>query len=301
MTMVGAGVLVFSALGLPFGVGAVPLVFDTPAQTRFDAPATGSATISDTAVTTYASDFIRFRDVGDLDGTQVFARVTIETLKPDTRFDDAAVTPDLGFLPNFEAGGGEPNGDLGLLYEGVGTDGAVENGIVARIEFVQRISPGPRDVNFAPVTLPEIEIAVYDVDGESQGPGGSLSQTEFFRAYRADGLAGYRVEAGGAGVTATRLSDSVLFEGQGVDGEEADISGAAILRYVETSAITLDFGSVQFAGPTINGVFTGIDGDLSLFPGGFGFTDERPAAVPLPAGGWLLATALVMMAARSRP
>jgi hypothetical protein len=142
------------------------------------------------------------------------------------------------------------------LFYGNGINGG-ENGVTFLFEFFD--GTGLNSATYtSPVDVAVLEFAIYDVDGEAD-------QSEFFRAYKADGLKSYQLGSGAQALSVTDLGDAVLFEGSGKNFDELDATGAAILVYEDTRAFTLDFGSVQTGGPSQNPVFTAFDGNMSLF------------------------------------
>ena len=149
---------------------------------------------------------------------------------------------------------------------------------------------------------------VYDVDGES-------SQSEKVSGYFADGLFGYRIGTVANSVTAAYTSvggNGMIFSGAGTNLPETSVGGAAILYYQNTNTLTLRFDANTnsgASGSSPNGVFSGIDGDLSMLGAGAsggtadytGFTAFIP--VPEPSSGLLailpLAGFLLIMRRRS--
>ena len=244
----------------------------------------------------YKMTTLRFTDIATDQGTTVDMRVTT-TIKTDTLFaDDYRVRTnrrwrddDLGYIPRYETGStGEPNDDLGFQYIGQNSN-ANEKGITMTFDFFD--GTGALSGTFTnALVVSQLDWAIYDVDGEA-------SQTEFFRAFKSDGLYSFRLGNTPQALTATDSGgNAIRFDGVGTNYSESDPSGAAILTYLNTSSFTLDFGSVQ-SDPDDNFVFSGIDGDLSMFDLA-DFTDPFmiPTTVPLPAGLALMLSSLGALA-----
>ncbi len=269
---------------------AVPLVFDKPVQTS-----TGTASFNNSSFPVIQGLTASFTNVATENGVTVDARVTA-TVKAATDFatvGDGTVGPagSAGYLPNYTAGAAEPNDDLGFIYDGNNV-GGTETGIVVLFEFFN--GTGPLSGLFTtPITVSELEFAIYDVDG-------GTDQTEFFRAFKADGLVSYQLGDTPQAVSATDFGAGVLFDGPGRNFPEDDASGAAILRYSNTSRFTLDFGSNFLTDDARDGVVTAFDGNLSLFDPD-DFQPPVPVTqVPLPAGLPLLLAGLAGLGWMSR-
>jgi len=264
---------------------AVPILFDT-----FSPGTTGISVLGGVVET----GIISFTDIATDNGTTVDAKVTATTIKPQTDFGPVGSNSGSfgapGYIPDYTAAASEPNDDLGFLFYGNGIN-STENGITLEFEFFD--GTGALSGTFTdPLSISEIKFAIYDVDGENTQ---YVKQSEFFRVNKSDGLVSYQLGNTPQALTATDLGDKVLFEGPGVNFAEDDASGAAILVFENTSAFTLDFGAVQMRGPSQNGVFTGFDGDLSLFSDGDFGDPVVVGAVPLPAGFPLLAGGLAVL------
>lgn len=209
-----------------------------------------------------------FRAVATYEGTTIDARVTA-VVQPDTEFATGTTNrAGYGYIPNYKAmTAGQPNGDLGFLYAAV--DGNTP-GITLTISFFD----GTRDRSgkFSEAyVVPDLRLLVYDVDGEP-------AQAEWFDASHADGLYSYTMGTATTRVTATPTATGVHFVGPGQDFRETDTSGAVVLRYRNTSRVTLAFGAEQYK-DGLNPVFSAIDGDLSLsVTGDF----QAPTVAPAP-------------------
>ena len=209
-----------------------------------------------------------FLAVATYEGTTIDARVTA-VAQPDTEFATGTTNRTArGYIPNYKATTpGQPNADLGFLYASV--DGNTP-GITLTISFFD----GTRDRSgtFSEAyVIPDLRLLVYDVDGEP-------AQAEWFDTSSADGLYSYATGAAAASVTATPTATGVRFLGPGKDCSETDTSGAVVLRYRNTSHITLAFGAEQYTDGT-NPVFSAIDGDLSLSVTG---EFQAPTVAPAP-------------------
>ncbi|MEO1552144.1 MAG: VPLPA-CTERM sorting domain-containing protein [Pseudomonadota bacterium] len=261
---------------------AVPLTFDNPLTA-----VTGSTPIGGTNGVV-ENTVVEFANVG-MDGTTtVDARVTA-TVKTDTTFGNGGGSfGDSGYIVDY-ASSGAPDKDLAFLFYGNNLN-QVENGISLKFEFFDGTGAASGTFGTA-LTVSELNFAVYDVDGETAGLGTSSTQSEFFRAFLGDGLTSYSVGSTPQALSVdTSVTGEVRFNGPGTNFSETDATGAAILTYQNTSMFTLDFGAVMTVGNDPNPVFTGFDGDLSLFnPDEF---DDPIATVPLPAGLPLLLAGL---------
>lgn len=182
---------------------------------------------------------------------------------------------------------GEPNDDLGVYYAATATG---LGGVHYQMNFYQS------GTNFTtPYTISQLQLMLYDVDGES-------NQSEMLKAYTADGLASYQTGNDASSVTASPFAGGVLFTGPGQNYAETDVSGAFILTYQNTDSILLDF-QANTTGisnmSTGNPVFSAIDGDLSMLNGETsGFTS--PQVVPEPSGALLLGIAGMFALLRRR-
>ena len=270
------------AAGVASSAAAVPVTFGTTVET-----ATGSSYYFTDPI--HTTQTLHFLGIATDQGTTVDLRIS-STIKTETLFaQDYSTTSgqdDLGYIPGYETGsGGEPNDDLGFQYIGQNLN-ATENGIQLTFDFFD--GTGVLSGSFTnALTISKMEWAIYDVDGEP-------SQTEFFRASISDGLYSYRVGNTAQALVATQEDpDTIRFDGPGSNFSETDASGAAILTYLNTSSFTLDFGAVQSSGGTENFVFSGIDGDLSMFDlEDFNDPFVVNGSVPLPAGLPLLLASL---------
>jgi hypothetical protein len=225
----------------------------------------------------YSSSVIKFTDVATSGGTAVDLRVTASAWGTHSF---------VGHLPDYSESRGEPNGDLGLYYQ---ANSYGSGGLSYTLEFFKS------GTNFTTTqTISQFDLLIYDVDGESM-------QSEKFRAYLADGLTSYRLADSPNSVTASYFTEGVLFSGPGYNIDEEDATGAAIITFKNTNKITLDFESTTTSGPLPNGIFTAIDGDLSILKGDT-CDFKPPVTVPEPSGMILVAAAgILFLTRRKRP
>ncbi len=240
----------------------IPLSFDTftPATDVADMHGLGPG---------YAGDLtLSFLHVATYEGTTIDARVTA-VVQPHTRFATGTTSRSgRGFIPNYKATtAGEPKGDLGILYDGVDEN---FSGVTLTLAFFD--GTGDRSGTFRDAcVVPDLQLLVYDVDGEP-------TQAEWFNAFYADGLSSYATGDAVRRVTATPTNTGVHFLGPGKNLPETDTSGAVLLRYLNTSSITLAFGAEQYR-PGLHTVFAAIDGGSRMpMTGNF----QAPTAVPAP-------------------
>ncbi len=241
----------------------VPLVFDT------FSPATNIANMYNELGPGYTGGLtMRFLHVATCEGTTIDALVTA-VVQPHTEFATGTTNrTGRGFIPNYKATAvGQPKGDLGLLYDGVDEN---ISGITLTVAFFD--GTGDHSGQFSTAyAIPDLQLLVYDVDGEP-------TQAEWVDAFYADGLSSYATGAAPTSVTATPSATGVHFLGCGKDLPETDTSGAVLLRYRNTSSITLAFGAEQYRDGK-NAVFSAIHGGVGLpMTGSF----EEPKAVPEP-------------------
>ena len=246
----------------------VPLHFDT------FSPATNVTNVNGQLGPGYTGGLtMDFLAVATYEGTTIDARVDA-VVQPGTEF--AAGTTNRtarGYIPNYKAtASGQPKGDLGFLYATV--DGNTP-GVTLTLSFFN--GTGDRSGKFSDVyVVPDLRLLVYDVDGEP-------TQAEWFDASYADGLYSYATGTAATSVTATPTDTGVHFVGPGRDVRETDTSGAVLLRYHNTSRITLAFAAEQYK-EGVNPVFSAIDGDVSLsVTGGFQTPTVAPAPRPAPS------------------
>jgi len=158
-----------------------------------------------------------------------------------------------GAFPDYSTSNGQPDGDLGYFYQ---ANAAGIGGINYNLNFYR----GGGSFSSAFV-VPDFRLMIYDVDGEA-------TQSESVRVRVSQGFYGYRLPILG-GITVTNEGNgNYLFTGPGVNRPENDPSAAFILYYRNTSNITLGMVSNTSASSNLpNGVFSAIDGDLSMLAG----------------------------------
>ncbi|MEN6336600.1 MAG: hypothetical protein ABFE01_20290 [Phycisphaerales bacterium] len=265
---------------------SVPLRFD-----KFT-PATNVANMNNELGPGYTGGLtMEFKNVASSEGTTIDARVTA-TVRPGTEFATGGTNKAArGFVPNYKATSPEtPNGDLGFLYAGANHDTA---GISLTIEFFD--GTGDRSGTFTEsYVVSDLKLLVYDVDGEP-------TQSEWFEASYVDGLYSHATGSAPASVAAAPTASGVRFVGPGKDVSETDTSGAVLLRYRNTSRITLKFAAEQYS-DRMNPVFSAIDGDLDLpVTGTFQPPTVAPAAAPEPAPAPAPATDPIPSVSRTYP
>lgn len=192
----------------------------------------------------YSGSVMDFLNVSPTSGTTIDARV-IATTVGNHSFE--------GHYPDYNGlSGEEPNGDLGHLYF---ADAAGTGGLDYTIQFFVG------GTNFAtPYLVNDFRLLIYDVDGESV-------QSESVASSAADGLIGYQLPTNDE-VVVVQDGDNYTFNGPGTNRAETDPTAAVILYYSNTSSVTLRLRATTDPTSTLpNGVFSAIDGDLSLLGG----------------------------------
>jgi hypothetical protein len=233
-----------------------------------------------------------FTNVTTRDGQAIDARVTILGTSGNYEF--------VGWIPDYNNAGGQPEGDLGVYYRhnrifdqfdgSMSPGGYSTGGISYSISF---FVGGGLFTDAA--VLSDVGFLIYDHDGE---PG----QSESIRTYESDGFTGYRIHDG-SGIHTHDEDGTWRFDAAGGNLSETGPQGGFIAYYQNTSSIRFDlFATTSSDNPSgNNGVFTAFDGDLSLTAGG---TDNFGAFVPVPepSACCLLASALLLaLTRRKRP
>ena len=260
-------VVAFAAASLPGRGQASPVVlsFQT-AQIPFpDEPDVFSPIFPPMFAYGYNTGPVHFVDVAIGGATGIDARVTTVVQWPSTGFDSACAFG-CGIFPGYNGGG------LGLIFDGLvlGT-----SGVTLIIEFFDG-TEGAQGTFLTPFRVPDFELLIYDIDGE-------FVQSEFFSAFKSDGLFSFSIGANNFNLSVAESGDELSFLGGGTNVPENSPSGAAILRYMDTSSVRLAFGSNQFGGPVPNPVFAAVDGTLLLASGFSGpFDDPIVVAEPAP-------------------
>ncbi|WP_295620487.1 PEP-CTERM sorting domain-containing protein [Chamaesiphon sp. GL140_3_metabinner_50] len=178
--------------------------------------------------------------------------------------------------------------DAAFLYQIAGTStagatGLGKGGLDYKIELFER-GTNTR------YTADALRLLVYDVDGEGAGTT-NLRQDEAVRIAKGAGLVGYQVGSSAQALIPTQDATSYLFSGRGINVAETDKSGAAIFYFANVNQVNFQFEADTLAPSSAdpNPVFSGIDGDLSLYGTGAltGFatrvdTSATATAVPEP-------------------
>lgn len=264
-----------AALALLVIAGTVmPAAAQQSVDLDFSNPTT-SSNGSDSLGTYWNSSVLSFTNVGSLNGTNIDLRVTA------TAWGSFSFTRQYADYSNAVS---QPNGDLGFMYTSTGNG---SGGLHYQLEFFESGS------NYTTaIVIPEVKLLIYDVDGEP-------AQSEKLRVYDADGLFAYQTGTAVSSVTDAPFAGGVLFTGPGSNYSETDPTGAVILTYRYTDSILLDFESTTFSGGSGNGVFSAVDGDLSMLNGDTsGF--ENPQVVPEPSGALLLCITGMLVIFRRR-
>lgn len=212
------------------------LVFNNPVQT-VDGTRAGLGSY-------YSGNVFDFQDVSPTSGFSIDARLTATTVG-SVAFE--------GHYPDYNAlSGTEPNDDLGLVYL---ANNAGTGGLDYNVQFFVGGS------NFTtPFIIEDFRLLIYDVDGES-------FQSESVASSASDGLIGYQLPVNNE-VVLVQDGDNYTFNGPGTNRAETDPTAAVILYYANTSNLTLRLrATTTSASPLPNGVFSAIDGDLSLLGG----------------------------------
>lgn len=211
-------------------------VFDNPVQSTDDTRAGIGAY--------YTGSVMDFLNVSPTSGFTIDARVTASTVG-NYSFE--------GHYPNYNSPStDEPNDDLGHVYL---ANAAGTGGIDYTIEFFVG------GTNFAtPFLIEDFRLMIYDVDGEA-------SQSESVTASNNDGLIGYQLPTNDE-FQVVQNGQDYTFSGPGANRSETDPSAAVILYFSDTSAVTFNMRATTLSSSSLpNGVFSAIDGDLSLLGG----------------------------------
>jgi hypothetical protein len=175
----------------------------------------------------------------------------------------------VGYIPDYDAASGGPEGDLGVYYRSVANNtSTVTGGISFTISFYENGS------NFTTATtLSHLRFLIYDHDGE---PG----QAESIRTYAADGFSGYQL-GNVSGIHSHDEGDSWRFDSLGQGFAENSPDGGFIAYYENSSSVRFDLFATTEAGHPAgdNGIFVAFDGDLSLLGGG---TSGFGTYIPIP-------------------
>ncbi len=246
--------------------GANPLIFNDPVQSTNGNYSLGAY---------YSGTTMDFLNVGTVNGSAIDMRVTVASPVGPYSY--------IGLMPNVTMGS-TIAGDLGFLHEATS---AGFGGVDYTLTFYQG-----GGVFAQTVVVPQLHWIINDVDGEAH-------QSETVTAYNADGLQSYQVGNASNQVTAAMSASSVLFTGPGANTNENDPTGAFVLTYANTSAVTLSMRSTTSNSSSFpNTVYTGLDGDLSSNPTLTGF--GTAVLVPEPGGAILIALVGMRLLMRRR-
>ncbi|MBC8126447.1 MAG: PEP-CTERM sorting domain-containing protein [Gloeobacteraceae cyanobacterium ES-bin-144] len=239
----------------------------------------------------YSGQTYDFLNVTSQNGQAVDARVNIIGTSGNYNF--------VGWIPNYNSASGQPEADLGVYYrhDGLFDPPDPENPDAERFSFggitftISFFEGGGTFLNST--VLSEVGFMIYDHDGEA-------NQSESIRTYQADGFSGYRIY-NGSGIQATGDNGTWTFDAAGYGASETTPEASFIAYYQNSSSIRFDmFSTTSSLNPVgSNGIFAGIDGDLSLTDGqttGFG----AYVAVPEPTSPMLIASALSLILLRRR-
>lgn len=269
--------LITSLAGIAFWMilgAATPVAAQTRVDLDFSNPTTSSNGTDQALGNYWTSSVLRFQNVGSLNGTSIDMRVTA------TAWGSYSFTRQFADYSN---SANQPDGDLGVLYTSTGNG---SGGLHYQLEFFESGS------NYTTAfVVPEVKLLVYDIDGDP-------AQSEKLRVYDADGFFSYQTGTAASSVTDAPFAGGVLFTGPGSNFDEDDPTGAVILTYHYTDSILLDFESTTSNGSG-NGVFSAIDGDLSML-GGDESGYDAPQVVPEPSGALLLCITGMLVIFRRR-
>jgi hypothetical protein len=263
---------------------SLPLVGQTTTLLDFSQnvqAADGSNPNASTLGPYYSGSVIDYTNVGQLAGTFIDARITATAFGNGYTF--------AGHLTNYSQNVvGQPTGDAGIYY--IANQPGEAGGLTWKMDFFEHGSNW-----LTPIVIPQARIMIYDVDGES-------FQSEAVRAFKSDGLISYQLGNTPQSLVASDAGSSILFQGPGINFSETDPTGASILLYQNTSSITLQFEAfTDITSPASNGVFSGIDGDLSLLQGNeSGFNPPVEAPEPSSALLAILPIACTILTRRRR-
>jgi hypothetical protein len=217
----------------------------------------------------YTGNVIRYTNVATNGTTTIDARITATPFGTGYSF--------VGHLPNYSTATGQPAGDAGFIYQ-TNTLGA--GGMTYTIDLF--VADATHSFTTA-YTAPDLRFSVYDVDGEP-------SQNEAVRVAKGTdlgGLAGYQVGTSGASLIAEDKGTSYLFSGRNANQLESDSSSAALLYFQNVSSVTFQFEADTTGLGTggTNGVFSAIDGDVSLIGNNSTNFDTSGHATPVTGFG----------------
>lgn len=220
----------------------------------------------------YDGTTLHFLNVAPNSGKSIDLRITVTDITSRYAY--------LGSFPNYNNAPGQPEGDLGILYE-FNSHSYGAGGITYNLEFFEG-----GDLFETPFVVPDFRLLVYDVDGES-------GQSESVRVSLDDGFAGYLISS----TTSMRVTDegsSFLFTGPGVDYAEENTDSAFVLYFENTSSVSLQLLANTTSGWRRNAVFAALDGDLSLVRDDPAW-DDSVSITPEPGSSLLVVSAFTLM------
>lgn len=245
------------------------LVFNNPVQT--------TNAIHSRLGEYYTGTTFNFLNVAPGSGQQVDMRLTVTDVTSPRYVYNGAV-------PDYSGTLGEPGGDLGLLLAYQGGGGAAGNYGPGSVNYNLEFFRGGS--NFSdPFAIPDFRIMIYEVDGEP-------TQGESVAVFADDGLVSYQLPTS-TQVSVTDQGDGyLLFNAPGMDYDFTDPRTAFLLRYQNTSSISLQVIANTYSNSlNNNGVLIAIDGDLSTVNGGALSTPVYVVPEPSSAGLLMLAAA----------
>jgi hypothetical protein len=227
----------------------------------------------------YSNPTIRYRNVGTDSAGQAFDAVVTasvySTSAPVSATNTNGTYSFTGHVPNYRsanttAAAGAPYQDAAFIYQI--NSGTGKGRIDYKMEFFTTTG-GIHNYSTA-YTAADLRFLVYDVDGSKVGAntvGSSTNrQAENLRIAKGAGLVGYQVGTGinSLSVTEPTGTNSYLFTGPVDNYAETDTTGAVVLYYQNVSSVTFGFEADTTTNTTgVDGVFSAIDGDLSLIAG----------------------------------
>jgi hypothetical protein len=218
----------------------------------------------------YTGTSFDFLNVAPASGQWVDMRLTVADI----------TTPRYGYMgaaPDFSGTPGVPGGDLGLIYSYQGGSGVGGNfGLGSATYNLEFFQGGSNFTN--PFAIPDFRIMIYEVDGEA-------TQDEGIMIFADNGLVSYQLPTSSQVSVTDQGAGQFLFNAPGIDYPFTDPRGAFLLRYQNTSSISLQvIANTHSGSPNNNGVLVALDGDFSTInPGSL----SAPVYVPEPSSAGL--------------
>ena len=232
--------LAVTATAQPEKAAAINLVFNNPVQ------ANNTSNVGGFGQPGVTGTLLEYRNVAP----GIDARVTAAVSGTSYNF--------AGHIPNYTSAGNS-NGDDGFVYQATQAGSGI---MTYKFDFYQ--TDGTTH-SFSTLATPfDFSLLVYDIDGEA-------TQSEALRVSKrigSSGLGSYQIgNSSTASLTATESATNYLFSGRGINVAETSVNGDVILNFLQSNSTTLQFESTTAPNSTFpNGVFSGIDGDLSILP-----------------------------------